>query len=379
MSGRLKGGGMELSGRGAGDGGRTEISERKAKHVEICVDRQRYAVESGESGFTAIRFVHHALPEVDERAIDTSLDFLGCRIALPLFISCMTGGSAVGDRINRELAAAAQSARIPVGMGSFRILFRDESCFDQFHLKRFAPDVPVIANLGAVQVREIPPRQIVAMVERLEAQALAVHLNPGQELFQPEGDRDFRGLKEAIARLCEQSSVPVIVKETGFGIRPADVDFLLAAGAAFVDLAGAGGTNWTRVESYRLADEEAAVAREFDDWGIPTAALLLALRDSPRPLLASGGIRSGVEVAKALALGAGLAGLALPFIRAVADGGAEGVGRLIASLTRSLRAAMTLAGCRDLAALRRSPLLIDPLLSETAAQLCAAEKKTDQP
>ncbi len=370
---------MGLSGRGAGHRGRAEISQRKAKHVEICVDRRSYSVESGESGFAGVRFVHHALPEVDERAIDTSLEFLGCRIALPFFISCMTGGSAAGDRINRELAAAAQSARIPVGMGSFRILFRDESFFDQFHLKRFAPDVPVIANLGAVQVREIDPRQVVAMVERLEAQALAVHLNPGQELFQPEGDRDFRGLREAIARLCDQSSVPIIVKETGFGIRPSDVDFLLSAGVAYVDLAGAGGTNWTRVESYRLAEEEAAVAREFDDWGLPTAALLLALRDRPRPLLASGGIRSGVEIAKALALGAGLAGLALPFIRAVAEGGEGGVGRLIAALKRSLRATMTLAGCPDLSALRRSPLLIDPSLRETAALLRAAEKETDQP
>jgi len=378
MSGRLKGGGMELSERGAGRKGRAEISERKAQHVEICVDGQSYAVESGESGFASVRFVHHALPEIDERTVDTSLEFLGHRVALPLFVSCMTGGSAVGDRINRGLAAAAQSAHIPVGMGSFRILFRDEGYFDQFHVKRFAPDVPVIANLGAVQVREIEPQRIVAMVKRLEAQALAVHLNPGQELFQPEGDRDFRGLKEAIARLCEQSSVPIIVKETGFGIRPADVDFLLAAGAAYVDVAGAGGTNWARVESYRLAAEEAAVAREFDDWGIPTAALLLALRDRPRPLLASGGIRSGVDVAKALALGAAMAGLALPFIRAVAEGGEEGVGRLIASLTRSLRAAMTLAGCRDLAALRRSPLLIDPSLRETASLLREAEREVDQ-
>ncbi len=354
-------------------GGASEISQRKAQHVEICVDKQAYAVETGESGLSGVRFIHHALPELDEREIDTTLHFLGQRIALPFFISCMTGGSARGEQINRELAAAAQAARIPVGMGSFRVLFRDESLFEQFHLRRYAPDVPVIANLGAIQVRDVDPARIIAMVERLEAQAMAIHLNAGQELFQPEGDRDFRGIKEAIARLCERSSVPIIVKETGFGIRPADVDFLLSAGVSYVDLAGAGGTNWIRVESYRLAAGEAAIAQEFDDWGIPTAALLLALRDHPRPLLASGGIRSGMEIAKTLALGAELAGLALPFIRAVAEGGKEGAARLVASLERSLRAAMTLAGCRDLAALRRSPLLIEPRLRESAALLREAE------
>lgn len=352
---------------------RAEIVARKAHHLEICLDSSRYRVESGRSGFAELRFVHHALPELDERMVDTRLEFLGMRIELPLLISCMTGGSSDGARINRELASAAQAARIPVGIGSIRVLFRDESLFDQFHLKRFAPDVPVIANISAVQVRDLGAQRLLAMTERLEAQALAVHLNPGQELLQPDGDRDFRGLRDAIAGLCERSRIPIIVKETGFGVRPAEVDVLLEAGAAFVDLAGAGGTNWMRAEAYRLPPDESIVADDFDEWGLPTATLLLALSDGPRPLIASGGIRTGVEVAKALALGATLAGLALPFVRAVAEGGTEGALRLIDRLRRSLRAAMTLTGCRDLAALRRAPLLVEPRLRDEAVQLQRAE------
>ncbi len=352
------------------------ISGRKAKHLEICVDPASYSVESGRTLLGSVRFLHGALPEIDERSVDTSMEFLGHRIALPLLVSCMTGGSESG--INRELAIAAEEARIPVGMGSIRVLLDDESLFEQFHMKPFAPDVPVIANLGAVQLREIPHPAIFAMLERLEVQAIAIHLNPGQELFQPDGDRDFRGLREAIARLCEKSPVPVIVKETGFGIRPSDVDFLLEAGAAYVDVAGAGGTNWILVESHRLPAREGALAREFDDWGIPTAAILAALRDrrprgAPRPIIASGGVRTGSDVAKTLALGASLAGLALPFIRAARSSGAPGVRELVSGIERSLRVVMTLSGCLDLRALRRAPIMVESPLALAVGLLAKAD------
>ena len=362
------------TGISSGSDGGSGISQRKAKHLEISVEEENYRIEGTGGGFERVRFVHHALPEMAADEVDPSLDFLGQRVSLPLFISCMTGGFEEGRALNRVLAQAAQKARIPVGMGSIRLLFHDPGAFDQFHMKPWAPDVPVIANLGAVQVRDLPPERIVAMLERLEVQALAVHLNAGQELFQPGGDRDFSGLRQAVARLCDRSPIPVIVKETGFGFRPSEVDDLLEAGAAYVDLAGAGGTNWVLVESYRADAETAEVAREFEDWGIPTALLLVSLAGKERRILASGGIRSGMEVAKSIALGASLAGMALPFIRAVHREGVEGALRLISRIRRSLQAVMVLTGCRSLAELRQAGLIIEPSLAAEAQSLAQGDK-----
>jgi isopentenyl-diphosphate delta-isomerase len=272
----------------------------------------------------------------------------------------MTGGSDGGFRVNRELAAAAQQLGIPVGLGSMRVLLEDPEVFPHFHVKPLAPDVPVLANISAVQVRDLDPGALIAAVQRLEAQALVVHLNPGQELFQPEGDRDFRGLKAAIARLCEASPVPVIVKETGFGIAPTLVRELLRAGAAYVDLAGSGGTNWISVEAYRLTAEDRRAAAEFRDWGVPTAVLLAACRTGRDRLIASGGIRTGMDAAKAVAMGAAMAGLALPVVRAVTSGGAESVVKLFRRMQRTLRTVMLLTGSRTIADLRRGTVWTEP-------------------
>ncbi len=310
-----------------------------------------------------MRFAHNALPELAEQELDTSETFLGARIALPFFISCMTGGSEGGFRANRDLAAAAQELRIPVGLGSIRVLLENPALFPHFHVKPLAPDVPVLANISAVQARDGDVPTLLSVVQRLEAQALVVHLNAGQELFQPEGDRDFRSLKQVIARLCEQSPVPVIVKETGFGILPSLVRELLRAGAAYVDLAGAGGTNWITVESYRLPMEERAAAAEFADWGLPTAVLLAACRTGRDRVLASGGIRSGMDSAKAVAMGAALAGMALPAIRAVTAGGANGVVELFRQQEKTLRTVMLLTGSRTLAELRRGTVWLQPALA----------------
>ncbi len=360
----------------------SEIARRKARHLEICAAPELYAIEGRGGRFEELGFVHRALPELDARSIDTTLDFLGHRIELPILISCMTGGAEGSGVVNRALAEAAQEAGVPVGLGSIRILFKEDELLHQFSMKRLAPDVPLIANLSAVQLRDLGRERVIEILKRLEVQALALHLNAGQELFQPEGDRDFRDLKEAIARLCETSPLPVIVKETGFGISPADVEALLAMGVSYVDLAAAGGTNWVLVESYRLDEEEAAVAREFEDWGLPTALILLALSKrraagvEGQPgsrVIASGGLRTGLDVAKALALGAELGGLALPFARAAHAGGAEGALRLLRSLESSLRVAMTMTGSANLQALRRAPLRIASALAADAAELLRAE------
>jgi len=360
----------------------SEIARRKARHLEICVAPELYSIEGAGGRFGELGFVHRALPELDARSIDTSLDFLGHRIALPILISCMTGGAEGSGQVNRALAEAAQEARVPVGLGSIRILFKEEELLHQFSMKRLAPDVPLIANLSAVQLRELGRERVIEILRRLEVQAIALHLNAGQELFQPEGDRDFRGLKEAIARLCEACPLPVIVKETGFGISPAEVEDLLDMGVSLVDLAAAGGTNWVLVESYRLGEDEAAVAREFEDWGLPTALLLLALsrkreaeggRERGSHVIASGGLRRGLDLAKALALGAELGAFALPFARAAQAGGAEGALGLLRSLEYSLKVAMTMTGSADLTALRSAPLRIGQALAADAAELLRAE------
>lgn len=307
--------------------------------------------------------------------MDTTARFLGRRVALPFFISCMTGGSEGGFRANRLLATAAQELGIPVGLGSLRVLFRHPERFEHFHVKPLARDVPVLANIGAVQVRDGEASELLGLVERLEAQALVVHLNPGQELFQAEGDRDFRGLLNAIAGLCSRSPIPVIVKETGFGIRPALARRLLDLGAAYVDLAGAGGTNWISVESYRLDDAERRVASEFADWGMPTALLLAAFGGRQDRLLASGGIRTGMDAAKALAMGAELAGLALPAVREVVSGGAEAVVRMFRRMERTLRAVMMLTGCRTVADLRAGATWMEPGFAEAAAAFAREEAR----
>jgi isopentenyl-diphosphate delta-isomerase type 2 len=340
------------------------ISSRKAKHLEICTNPSLYSVEGGHAGFESVHLVHNALPEVAADEIDTTLAFLGYRMDLPLFISCMTGGSAQGHRANQDLARAAQILNIPVGLGSVRILFEHPELLPHFQIKNLAPDVPVMANLGSVEVRERDHGAIADLMKTLEVQSLVVHLNPGQELFQADGDRDFRGLKEAIARLCEESLIPIIVKETGCGIKPELVRELFDSGVDYVDVAGSGGTNWMTVESFRNPEEQRE-AEEFRNWGIPTAASLEAIKqwnpagNGPSRILASGGIRTGMDVAKAIVLGADAAGLALPLIRAVHERGVEGVVNEIRYLESVLRKVMLLTGARDLQELGTRPYWLD--------------------
>lgn len=350
------------------------IGERKAQHLDICADATRYDVEGGSTMLEHVRLLHRSLPELDARSVDTSAEFLGHTVSMPVFISSMTGGSAEGYRVNKILARIAQEARIPVGMGSVRILFRKPEVIDHFMLKRIAPDVPVFANIGGVQLVDPDLDALTELIARLEVDAIAVHLNPGQELAQPEGDRNFAGVLDGIARLCERSPVPVIVKETGFGIGASEAHELVERGVRYVDVAGSGGTNWVTVEAYRMDETERAAAAEFAHWGTPTAIALAATRDLPGRILASGGLRTGVDVATSIALGAQAAGLALPFVRAVVDGGYE-AGLAFAERLRSvLRTAMTLTGSPDVAALRSAPVIETPAFTELTNGYRAAEE-----
>ncbi len=349
------------------------IAQRKAQHLDICSDAERYAVEGGSTLLDEVRFVHRALPELNEPDVDLGTSFLDMPVSMPVFISSMTGGSAEGYRVNRLLARVAQESGIPVGTGSIRILFRKPDVIDHFMLKRIASGVPVFANIGGVQLVDPAQDPLLELIRRLEVDAVAVHLNPGQEVVQPEGDRAFRGVLDGIARLCERSPVPVIVKETGFGIGPAEAALLVDRGVRYVDVAGNGGTNWVTVERYRMDPAEQEVADEFADWGIPTGVAVAACDSLPGRILASGGIRSGMDVARAIALGAQAAGLALPFARAVVSGGYESARALAERIRSVLRTVMVLTGSPTIDALRRAPLVRSARFTEMTSALREAD------
>lgn len=332
---------------------------RKAEHLRVTLEEE---VASGlTSGFERYRFVHQSLPELDLPAIDTAADFLGARLRLPLLISSMTGGTAEATAINRTLAVAAQAAGIALGVGSQRGGIENPALAATFRVRDVAPDVFLCANLGAVQLnRGYGVEECRRAVEMIGANALILHLNAMQEALQPEGDHEWAGLLARIEAVCRALDVPVIAKEVGWGIAPDTARRLAAAGVAAIDVAGAGGTSWSQVEMHRARTPLAArVAAHFADWGIPTAECVATVSHAlPHlPLIASGGLRTGIDVAKAVALGAHLCGLALPFLRA-AKAGPEAVRDAIDEIGTTLRVAMFGVGAANLAALRGTSRLI---------------------
>jgi isopentenyl-diphosphate delta-isomerase len=295
------------------------------------------------------------MPEIDLADVVTSVQLFGKTLGMPLLISCMTGGTAEALPINRRLAQVAQRHGFAMGLGSGRALIESPEALASFDVRAEAPGVLLLANLGAVQLNcGYGAAHCRRLVELLRADALVLHLNPLQEALQPEGDTCFRGLLERIAQLCSEVDFPVVVKEVGWGIGANDVRALFEAGVAAVDVAGAGGTSWSEVERYRMAEEwRARVARAFAGWGIPTVQCLREARAAApdKTLIASGGIRDGLDVAKALALGADVVGIAGPFLRA-AHNGYEAAETLAHELVETLRIAMFCVAARTPRALR---------------------------
>ncbi|GAC1658070.1 MAG: type 2 isopentenyl-diphosphate Delta-isomerase [Candidatus Dormibacteraceae bacterium] len=337
-----------------GQGART--SSRKAEHLRSNLAGP--VLGELTTGFEHYRFEHLALPEIDLAEVITRTSFCGRPLAAPLLISCMTGGTPAAAEINKTLARTAQEFGIALGLGSGRALLEDPSAAG-FDVRQAAPDVPVLANLGAAQLNLGYGAEDCRRLLRLTgADALVIHLNPLQEALQPEGDPRWAGLLGRIEALCRELRAPVIVKEVGFGLAADVVERLFAAGAAAVDVAGAGGTSWSEVERLRLTGVDAAVALAFRSWGIPTADAIIGARTAAGDgtVIGSGGITGGIEVAKALALGADLAGIAGPFLRAAAAG-PEAAADFAEEVIRVLRTAMFAVGARNLAALRAEPRL----------------------
>lgn len=305
------------------------------------------------TGLHDVRLRARALPEADLDAVDLQVDVWGHRLAAPLLISCMTGGVSAAGPVNAALAAAAQAHGVALGLGSGRVVLDGQADLSTFAVRDIAPDVLLLANLGAVQLRRYGPADCARLVGLLAADGLVLHLNAVQEAVQPGGDTTFGGLVTRIGAVCAALDVPVVVKEVGFGMAPEDVVLLADAGVAAVDVAGAGGTNWAKVEGARDT-QAAAVAAAFADWGWPTAECVrharhvLDRRGSPPLLIASGGIRDGVDAVKALCLGADLAGVGRGLLAAAAAGSDAAVAA-VGALVSQVRIASWAVGARTAA------------------------------
>jgi isopentenyl-diphosphate Delta-isomerase len=332
--------------------------ERKSDHIRVNLEED--VRSSLTTGLEQYRFIHQALPEIDLDAVDLSQVLFARTVRAPLLISSMTGGTAEAGRINRTLAEAAQAAGIVMGVGSQRVALEDQDVADTFRVRRYAPDILLLANLGAVQLNYgYTIDDCKRAVEMIEADALILHLNAVQEAVQPEGDTRFSGLADKIAAVCRALPVPVIAKEVGWGISERAARLLIEAGVSAIDVAGAGGTSWAQVEMYRIQDESLArVAAAFRNWGIPTAETIEMVREVAPDLtiFASGGLRSGVDIAKCIALGASLGGMAGPFLKAAARS-LDDTLQTIAEIRRELQICMFATGAANLEQLKHTPLI----------------------
>ena len=339
----------------------SSTEDRKDDHVRIARERD---VETEATGFEDVLLVHDALPELDYNAIDTSIEFLGHELSAPIFIESMTGGHGNTTKLNRALAQAAEETNIAMGLGSQRagLELDDESVLESYTVTReVAPDAFIYGNLGAAQLREYDLEMVERAVEMIEADALAVHLNFLQEAVQPEGDVDGRDCLAAIERVAAGLSVPVIVKETGNGISRETATQLAEAGVDAIDVAGKGGTTWSGIEAYRAAavgaSRQERIGTLFREWGIPTVPSTIESAAAHDCVIASGGVRTGLDIAKAIAVGAQAGGLAKPFLKPAAQG-SDAVVERIEDLLAELQTAMFVTGSGSVAELQQAEYVL---------------------
>ncbi|MBN1993153.1 MAG: type 2 isopentenyl-diphosphate Delta-isomerase [Anaerolineae bacterium] len=334
--------------------------QRKSDHIRINLEED-VNFKQLTTGLENYHFLHQALPEINLAEVDLSLSFLGKKLKAPLLISSMTGGTEQAQLINRTLAEAAEMAGIAMGVGSQRAAIEDPLLADTFRVRPIAPTTVLLANLGAVQLNYgYTASQCQQAVDMLEADGLILHFNALQEAVQPEGDPNFSGLLVKIEAVCQKLSVPVIAKEVGWGFSEDTVRRLANAGISALDVAGAGGTSWSQVEMYRANTEiRRRVAATFVDWGVPTAeALLAARRAGPHlPLIASGGLRNGLDIAKCIALGAAMGGMAGPFLKAAVRSRQAVLDEIEIAKTE-IQIAMFAVGANSIAALQNTDRLL---------------------
>jgi isopentenyl-diphosphate delta-isomerase len=336
----------------------TPIGLRKSDHLRINLEED---VQSGlTTGLERYYFIHRALPELDLKDVDPRVTFLGKHLSAPILISSMTGGTSEASKINQLLAQAAQETGIAMGVGSQRIALEHPELADTFQVRHAAPDILLFANIGAIQLNYgYGIEECKRAVDMIKADALILHFNAIQEAIQSEGETRFSKLVDKVEAVCRALEVPVIAKEVGWGFSKQDVNLLAQAGVKAIDVAGAGGTSWSQVEMYRAKDDtQRNLAAAFSDWGIPTAeAILNVLQAAPGlEIIASGGLRTGIDTAKCIALGASLGGIAGPFLKAATQSMDETI-KLINLFKKEISICLFATGSATLDQLRQAKLV----------------------
>ena len=324
------------------------VAQRKDDHIAQCL--RDPAIDRSASGFDSITLVHRALPELDFDKVDTSITFLGKELSFPFMLSSMTGGTSKETvTINQNLAMAAQECKVALAVGSQRVMFEDKKAEESFRLREFAPDIPLIANLGAVQLNYgFGIEECRKAVKVLEADALFLHLNPLQEVIQKGGDRNFEYLADKIKSIRAKLEVPLMIKETGCGLSQADYRLLINCGIRYIDVAGRGGTSWSRIE-HLCNKDDSNLGLAFQDWGLSTVETLEEAKPFRNQLflIAGGGIRSGIDLAKAMSLGASMGSAALPFLKAALES-KNAVVKLIEEYREQFKVALFLTGHKNI-------------------------------
>lgn len=332
---------------------------RKVDHIRINLE-ENVQFPRLKTGLEKYRFIHQAIPEIDLDAVDTQINLFGKTLTAPILISSMTGGAELASRLNYNLAEAAQEHGIAMGLGSQRAAIERDDLAYSYQVRKVAPSILLFANLGAVQLNyRYGVSECQRAVDMVNADALILHFNVLQEAVQPEGDTNFAGLLKQIEKVVKSINVPVIAKEVGWGFSEQNVRALSEVGVTAIDVAGAGGTSWSEVEYHRAPTEfHARIAASFADWGIPTAeAIQYAVKAAPRAIvIASGGLRNGIDIAKCIALGASLGGIAGPFLKAASQSVTE-VSQLIIELKTQLRIAMLCSAAQNIEKLRHTNLI----------------------
>lgn len=338
-----------------------ETQRRKLAHLETCLNED---VELGDTGFDDVTFIHNALPETHLEKIDTTTSFFGKRLRVPLMIAAVTGGVPNAGLINKKLAEIAEEKGIGFGLGSQRAMIERPEMKETYYVRDVAPKTLVFGNMGIVQTKKYTPKQVQKMADDTEIDALCVHVNPAQEIFQVEGDLDFTDCLSSLKTLCKELDVPVVAKEVGNGISLEASILLKNAGVKAIDVGGYGGTSWVKVEALRSGKDW----KPFALHGIPTAVSILESRTVGLPIISTGGIRDGLHIAKSIALGASICGVALPVLRVLNRLGPDGVRMYIDELQKELRMVMFLNGCKNIDELKKANYVLSGRVRDWADQ-----------
>ncbi len=331
----------------------SQIEKRKTEHIEICA-KKNVSFEEKTTLLECVELDYNALPEIDLQKVSLNSFFLGKELNAPIIVSAITGGSVPSKKINKEIAQACENLGIGFGLGSMRAMLENPSLKETYDVRDVAPNTFIAGNIGAAQLRYYTPIQLQKALDGIDADALAVHLNVAQEAVQSEGDTNFSGIISKIEEFASKLSTPVYVKEVGHGISYSVAERLKKTRIKAIDVQGAGGTSWTKVDRLRSAD---GFSPCFDEIGIPTVASIIQVRrslgeNSSIDIIGSGGVRTGLDAVKCLVLGANFVGLALPVLKAQQKGGTKGVQKFFENFEREMRVSMFLTGCKNLKQLR---------------------------